>query len=406
MNEPSGALPADERALDVATRPGTTDPAPAEADAATAASATPTASHAGTVLARARAARQLTVEQLAQRIKVSARQVEAIEAGNWASFHTPAILRGFVRAYAKAVDIDSAPLLAELPRIEVSPGQLTGVASVGRPVGLGRRGLNGLGWWLTWGLVAALLVALAIALPKTNLAGWISAREAANGLAAQPAADPPSGATPSAAEPAPEAAPATADADAAPATGAASVPTAPVVPGQLTAPVPLQSVPVAPAASSATAPGATPSGASTGVAPQSVAGPAPAAAAPVVAAPATPPAVSPAPTVSPAPASAPPSAAPQATPVAAASAAAGASRLKLDFERETWIEIRDASGKIVSTGVSAAGASVNAEGRPPFKIIIGNVPGTRFAVDGRNVDLAPFSSGNVARFTYPPEARQ
>ena len=51
-------------------------------------------------------------EQVAARLKMTVRQVRAMEAGDYEAFHGVAIARGFVRSYARLMDLDPEPLVA------------------------------------------------------------------------------------------------------------------------------------------------------------------------------------------------------------------------------------------------------------------------------------------------------
>jgi cytoskeleton protein RodZ len=62
-----------------------------------------------------------TVEQVADQLKLAVRQVVALEAGDYASLPGPAVVRGFVRAYAKVVKLDAAPLVAHDPARHARP---------------------------------------------------------------------------------------------------------------------------------------------------------------------------------------------------------------------------------------------------------------------------------------------
>jgi cytoskeleton protein RodZ len=66
----------------------------------------------GKTLAAEREAMGWTVEQVADQLKLAVRQVIALEAGDYASLPGPAVVRGFVRAYAKILKLDAAPLVA------------------------------------------------------------------------------------------------------------------------------------------------------------------------------------------------------------------------------------------------------------------------------------------------------
>jgi cytoskeleton protein RodZ len=77
--------------------------------------ATPdTAGIPGPTLAAQREAMGWTVEQVADQLKLAVRQVIALEAGDYAALPSPAVTRGFVRAYAKIVKLDPAPLVAQI----------------------------------------------------------------------------------------------------------------------------------------------------------------------------------------------------------------------------------------------------------------------------------------------------
>lgn len=78
----------------------------------------------GKALAAQREAMGWTVEQVAEQLKLAVRQVVALEAGDYASLPSPAVTRGFVRAYAKILRMDAAPLVAmiEMEAQEPAPG--------------------------------------------------------------------------------------------------------------------------------------------------------------------------------------------------------------------------------------------------------------------------------------------
>jgi len=68
----------------------------------------------GAQLALLRQENGWTVEQVARHLNLAPRQVEAIEADNYSAL-PGAIVRGFVRGYAKLLKIDATPLLALIP---------------------------------------------------------------------------------------------------------------------------------------------------------------------------------------------------------------------------------------------------------------------------------------------------
>jgi cytoskeleton protein RodZ len=68
----------------------------------------------GARLRVARELRQLDIADVAQTLKLGARQVEALENGNWDVLPGPTFVRGFVRNYARLLLIDPAPLMEQL----------------------------------------------------------------------------------------------------------------------------------------------------------------------------------------------------------------------------------------------------------------------------------------------------
>lgn len=100
-------------------------------------------------------------------------------------------------------------------------------------------------------------------------------------------------------------------------------------------------------------------------------------------------------------------AAPAAT-VADAPAEAGApaaptpvagSVIHLEFGGEAWVEIKDASGRMLYRQLNPAGSNVDIDGQPPFDVVIGNASQVRMTYNGRPIDLTPFIAVTVARFT-------
>ena len=74
----------------------------------------------GQQLRTAREARGLSVSDAARTLKLSNRQVEALENDDWAQLPGNTIVRGFVRNYARFLELDASALMRELDRREVS----------------------------------------------------------------------------------------------------------------------------------------------------------------------------------------------------------------------------------------------------------------------------------------------
>lgn len=77
---------------------------------------------AGKILAEARERLGLSVAEVARQLRLSTRQIEALETDDHASLPGKTFLRGFLRNYARLLQIDSEPLLAlcqpEPPQIQ------------------------------------------------------------------------------------------------------------------------------------------------------------------------------------------------------------------------------------------------------------------------------------------------
>ena len=71
----------------------------------------------------------------------------------------------------------------------------------------------------------------------------------------------------------------------------------------------------------------------------------------------------------------------------------------LEFHDEAWVEIKDASGRMLHRQLDPAGSSVDIQGQPPFDMVIGNASQVFMTYNGRPIDLKPFIEVTVARFT-------
>ena len=81
---------------------------------------------------------------------------------------------------------------------------------------------------------------------------------------------------------------------------------------------------------------------------------------------------------------------------------AGQSNINIQLTGDCWINIVDAKGKAIVDGVRGAGATIQASGVPPFKVILGApTVVSSFTVDGKVISLAEFPKGRVARLTIP-----
>lgn len=84
----------------------------------------------GEQLRLAREARGLEVADIAQTLKLGPRQVEALEGGDWKGLPGNTFIRGFVRNYARLIQIDPAPLMAQLDDVLEKPVNSLGVSEM------------------------------------------------------------------------------------------------------------------------------------------------------------------------------------------------------------------------------------------------------------------------------------
>ncbi|MGB8436229.1 MAG: RodZ domain-containing protein [Burkholderiales bacterium] len=305
----------------------------------------------GRILAAARTERGMSISEVAQRLKFSIRHVEALEADRYDALPSGPFARGMIRVYAKLLGVDATRLLEELPRPGTSgePAMQPRDMSVPFPQD-GRPGSR----------VYLLLSMLIIVAVTVVLAEWfIRSQRASSQDAALPA---PTGETVAKVEASPEPVPATAEE-----TGKALNSTTQDA-GRST-----ETTFVPPATASVPSVG-TRAGAPTPPV-QATAGPSAERAATAMEARQS-------------------DSAPASEPLPP-----GRSRLTFTFEIESWVEVTDASGKIILSGLNSPDTKRTLVGTGPFTLVIGNASGVRLTHDGKPVDLVPHRTSDVARLT-------
>ena len=68
----------------------------------------------------------------------------------------------------------------------------------------------------------------------------------------------------------------------------------------------------------------------------------------------------------------------------------------------SWVQVIDATGKVVFSKTLQAGESGDAQGQAPLKVVVGNAGGTHVLVKNQTFDTQPFVVNNVARFEVQP----
>lgn len=84
---------------------------------------------------------------------------------------------------------------------------------------------------------------------------------------------------------------------------------------------------------------------------------------------------------------------------AAPAAEAASESLELRFSQEAWIEVKDASGKVLLAKLQAQGSQVVLEGQPPFSLMLGNAAGTEVVYRDQLVPSEPIGGRRTRRLT-------
>jgi len=303
----------------------------------------------GATLAAARESRGLTVAAVAERLKLTPRQIEALEAEDWSGLPDPVFVRGFVRNYARIVGVAPEDLMPAVSSVEAVTKTITA------PSAGVRLGSSPVARWL---LLPLLLVILFVTV-VVGLYTWLRQGEHAL-LPAQTAV---------------------------PAEHAASVPPVPegvqdgitaVVPQS---PSPETAQPEPPAAAPAPQP-----------LPQLAAGGEQTAVAPAARVQAeTPPQAAALPPRAPG--------APAAEePATAETPSQGRVSMRFAPAEDSWIQVVDGKGMRFSKLVRG-GSSEVVSGTPPFRLVVGNAATVSLVYNGHVIDLKPYIGEKVARLT-------
>jgi cytoskeleton protein RodZ len=305
----------------------------------------------GDVLRTARAAHDLTLDQVATELRIEARHLQALEENRFEPIGVPVFVKGYIRQYGQRLGLDYGDLLAlyykqtKLTEVAIQPSKTIRLRDE-RQITL---------WIVALVILAVLAAGLAYYwFDGDELFSLGSAGGEVTSVA--PVAAPDDTSVPG--EP-----------ESAPALGFSAVSTPP--PERVSpSPVEAADARVAPVVSREAEP---------------------------VAAPIVPPRE--------------PTAAASAEPAAAASAepadsvrpivpAAGNVAIELTFDDESWVEITDARGTRLFYSLGVAGRRATVQGEPPFAAVIGNAPAVRLVVDGAPYPIPQEGrQGNLARFS-------
>jgi cytoskeleton protein RodZ len=87
----------------------------------------------------------------------------------------------------------------------------------------------------------------------------------------------------------------------------------------------------------------------------------------------------------------------QPAPPAVMGKVSGTNRILLEFDRISWVEIKQLNGKVLLSQLNQAGTKQLIEGMPPFELVIGNAANVRLRYNDAPVDLKPYFKVDVAR---------
>ncbi|HTJ95222.1 MAG TPA: RodZ domain-containing protein [Pararobbsia sp.] len=342
----------------------------------------------GARLAQLRESRRWSIEDVSTRLKVPPNKLRAIEAGDLSMLPDMTFTLGVIRAYAKLLGVDAAPLTGALRQstgpieqdLSMPASRGGGLPRAGKASSMSLSGPPKRRPWI-WGIGAVVLAVVVLLLYRngTEPSVWLAKLKPmtapvlgasnAGAASAAPGADAPaeaSGDAPGAASD--TQAPADTSANAAPASATTGT-TAAAQPSAAVASSPTVQTPTSPAAQTLAAVAGSSPGATN----------APAASAATKAA-----------------AAAPASEAPE--PVD------GQQSIHISVTGDSWVSVREAGGKEVLSGLLHAGDARDAVGKPPLQFVIGNNKGIdSLEVNGAPVDPSKYANakGNVARFTLP-----
>jgi cytoskeleton protein RodZ len=276
----------------------------------------------GQQLAEAREAQGLSVEDVSNRLRLSPRQIKALEEDDFTQLPEAMITRGFIRNYARLLELDPEPLLeAYRAHVPSEPPRAISIPSANIPISDSNRRP-----WLLY-LFGGVLIAVVLGV-------WLYAEER------------------------------------------------PLAPTQTTAPVPMSEAPVnvSPSSSVETLPEpALPIGERVGEElPVTTEDAAPAAAQPLASE---------------------PEAQVDTNTANTAAAPAGQARLELSFNDTSWVSVIDGNNQEILNKTKPAGSQEVLEGKPPFKVVVGNAAASKVVFNGKPVDLTPHTRLNVARIT-------
>lgn len=301
----------------------------------------------GQLLRNAREQLGWTREQVASRIHLRLTLIAAIEADTYDKHTSHTFIRGYLRAYAKLVGIPEETILAAYERLGLTPPDNIDMQSFSRR---SRQRANDSRLKVVTWLVILVLIALSIAW------WWQSTARRSAGEEALAATE----------------------------MGTTSTVSSDTAASDSAAPVIEAAAPVLPAVSDAAA----------------------TVESPIAVAPVASEAVSTAPALDNASAAVTTEATEASAAVStepAATESATAPQLKMSFTADCWLDVKDANGKTLFSGLKKANDELVLEGPEPLKFIIGAPMAVNLEYKGKSFDMSRYNNGRTARFSLPQE---
>ncbi|WP_271410925.1 RodZ domain-containing protein [Pseudomonas sp. Q1-7] len=326
----------------------------------------------GETLRQARENKNLTLGEVARHLNLTEQALRQLEAGDFEQLPGHTFARGYVRAYAKLLDMDQGALVAEFDHYTGTDAKGSNVHSLGRieePVRLSQSvlrivsfvilvalGAVGFFWWQEHSSRNEEASSVNIEHVEVESADGTTQIHPLDEPEDQAVAEAEDGQAPVPAQVSPEVAaqPEQQPAEVAPAAPAGeAAPVAPDAPDQ------------APAVAAApTVPNATTeqSSAPTATAAAPAASPAPAAEAPA--------------------------------PVVAQQ---GQGVVRIQFTANCWTQVTDADGKVLVSALKRTGESIELAGKAPLEVRLGFARGAQLSYNGQSIDVSPYVRGETAR---------
>jgi len=296
----------------------------------------------GARLKAAREAQNMALADVAAKLKLTSRQIEALEEEDFSHLPSEVFVRGFVRNYARLVGLEPDSLIAPVD-VQAEVSEAITAPNAGLVVDS-----SGIRRWLVYPLIAVTVFLILVA----ALYNWL--RQGEDTLITTPPEMASQTLTPAPAVPAvsPAPAPATAAPAAAPADDVTVI-TPLALPNASTPPVSDVKAP-----SNAGQETMTPPAAVKPAAPEAV----------------------------PAPSN------------AETNLKSGARSMRFEPAQDAWIQVVDGKGNRFSRLVRA-GTAETFSGEPPFRLVVGEAALVKLTYNGHSIDLSPFIGQKVARLT-------